>query len=41
MERQTQSNIVYGMVAVLGILLLQSWWQQGQQVEVIPYSEFL
>ena len=40
MEKKTQINIVYGVIAVFAILLLQSFWQQSQQVEVIPYSEF-
>ncbi len=40
MERKTRINIIYGFIAVFSILLLQSWWQQSRQVEVIPYSEF-
>ena len=40
MERKTQINIIYGIIAVFSILMLQSWWQQSQRVEVIPYSEF-
>ena len=40
MERKTQINIVYAVAAVIGVLLLQSLWQQNQQVEVVPYSEF-
>ena len=40
MERKTQIHAWYAVLAVFGILLLQNWWQQAQQVEVVPYSDF-
>jgi cell division protease FtsH len=35
-----QYNLWYALAAVFGILLLQTLWQQYQQVEPIPYSQF-
>jgi cell division protease FtsH len=40
MERKTQINMWYVALAFLGVLLLQMWWQQSKEVQVIPYSEF-
>ncbi len=40
MERKTQIHVWYVILAIFGVLLLQSLWQQSQQVEVIPYSDF-
>ena len=40
MERKTQIHIIYAVIAVFAIVMLQSWFQQAQRVEVIPYSEF-
>ena len=40
MEKRTQFSIWYLIVALAGILLLQSLWQQMSQVEPIAYSEF-
>ncbi len=40
MDKKVQYNIWYALAAVLGILLLQTLWQQYQQVEPIPYSQF-
>ncbi len=40
MDKKTQLHIWYFILAMLGILVLQSLWGQGQQVEVIPYSRF-
>ena len=40
MERKTQLNIWYLVMAVLGVILLQDLWQQAQHVQPIPYSEF-
>src|SRR5512134_2183131 len=40
MERQTQFNIWYFIIAVLAILWLHDLWVQARQVEPIPYSEF-
>jgi cell division protease FtsH len=39
MNKKTQLNMLYVGIAVLVILLLQTWLAQPQ-VEVIPYSEF-
>jgi cell division protease FtsH len=40
MNRKTQINIWYAVVALLAILVIQQWWFQRQQVETISYSEF-
>jgi len=40
MERPTQLNVAYLVFALVAILLLQQWWTQAQQTEVVPYSEF-
>jgi ATP-dependent Zn protease len=40
MNRKTQINLWYAMVAVLVILFVQQWWMQRQQVETTSYSEF-
>ena len=40
MERPTQFNVAYLVFALVAILLLQQWWTQAQQTEVVPYSEF-
>jgi len=39
MENKTQFNVWYFTIAVVAIVLLNSWWQQSQSVEVVPYSE--
>ncbi|WP_419904463.1 ATP-dependent zinc metalloprotease FtsH [Kiloniella sp.] len=39
-ERKTKINLWYFVIAFICITLLQSWWQQSRQVEIIPYSEF-
>ncbi len=41
MEKGTQWNIWYVVLAIIGVLVLQSYVQQWQQVEPLPYSEFL
>ncbi len=41
MEKRTQWNLWYVVLAILGILVLQSYVQQWQQVQPLPYSEFL
>ncbi|HEY2863883.1 MAG TPA: ATP-dependent zinc metalloprotease FtsH [Casimicrobiaceae bacterium] len=33
-------NLVYTIVAILAILLFQSWWITRETVETIPFSEF-
>ena len=40
MEKRTQINTWYVLIAILGVLLLQSLWIQWRDVQVIPYSEF-
>ncbi|MFQ5786083.1 MAG: ATP-dependent zinc metalloprotease FtsH, partial [Alphaproteobacteria bacterium] len=35
-----QINVWYFVFTVFAILLLQLWWQESRQVEVIPYSDF-
>jgi cell division protease FtsH len=41
MERNTQWNIWFIALAILGVLLLHNFVVQWQQVEPMPYSEFL
>ncbi len=41
MEKGTQWNLWYVILAILGVLVLQSYVQQWQQVQPLPYSEFL
>jgi cell division protease FtsH len=40
MGKTTLINISYAIVAVIALLLIQSWWIERRQVETIPYSEF-
>ncbi|MBL4721755.1 MAG: ATP-dependent zinc metalloprotease FtsH [Alphaproteobacteria bacterium] len=40
MEKKTQINVWYFLVAIWAIVLLQNWWSDNQAVETIPYSEF-
>src|SRR5512134_2179582 len=40
MEKRTRFNLLYLVFALLGAMLLQSWWQTSQTVEIVPYSEF-
>ena len=40
MEKKTQWNVWYAIVAVFAVMSLQQWWAESRQVEVIPYSEF-
>ncbi|MCS7078546.1 MAG: ATP-dependent zinc metalloprotease FtsH [Chloracidobacterium sp.] len=39
MEKRTQWNLSYWILAILLFLLLQTWWQT-RSVESVPYSEF-
>lgn len=41
MDKSTQWNLWYVVLAILGVLVLHSYVQQWQQVEPLPYSEFL
>ena len=40
MDKKTQINFWYVMLAVFGILMFQDWWTASRQVEVMPYSRF-
>ncbi|HJW25817.1 MAG TPA: ATP-dependent zinc metalloprotease FtsH [Rhodocyclaceae bacterium] len=40
MERQTQLNIWYFLLALMAVVWLRGLWVESQEVEVIPYSEF-
>ena len=40
MEKKTQINTWYLVLAVLAVLMLQDVWVQWREVEVIPYSDF-
>jgi len=40
MERKTQINTWYIVLAVFGVILLRDLWVQSQQYESIPYSRF-
>ena len=40
MEKQTQFNLWYLMIAILGVLWLRDAWMTMTQVEPISYSEF-
>ena len=40
MDKKVQFNFWYVVLALFGVLFLQNFWQQAQQTEVIPYSEF-
>lgn len=40
MEKKTQFNIWYAIIAVFAVLWFQQWWTETRQIEVIPYSQF-
>ena len=40
MERKTQFNLWYAVLALLAVLFLQFLWRQPEPVERIPYSQF-
>ena len=40
MDKKTHFNAWYVVIAVLGMLLLQAIFQQAQQTEPLPYSQF-
>ena len=40
MEKKTQINLWYTLIALLGVLWLQDLWTQAQRIEPIPYSRF-
>ena len=41
MQRQMKINLWYVIIAFFGVLLLRDAWIAMQQVEPIPYSEFM
>jgi len=40
MEPKTHFNFWYFVIAMMAIMVIQQWWQESQQVETVPYSEF-
>jgi cell division protease FtsH len=40
MERKTQFNFWYVVLALLAVMFLQNWLLETRQVETVPYSEF-
>lgn len=40
MDKKTQFNIWYLVLALFGIIMLHDFWSAYQQVEVLPYSRF-
>ncbi len=40
MEKKTQFNVWYAIIAMVVILMIQNWWAASRQVELIPYSQF-
>ncbi|MEO8991421.1 MAG: ATP-dependent zinc metalloprotease FtsH [Nitrosospira sp.] len=40
MDKKTQINFWYVIIAILGILVIQNWYTQYTKVEPIPYSRF-
>jgi cell division protease FtsH len=41
MEKKTQLNLGYLLVALFAVVLIQRWWIESQRVETLPYSQFL
>ena len=41
LDKKAQFHIGYLFIAILGILLVRDLWIQSQQVESIPYNEFM
>jgi cell division protease FtsH len=37
---QNQWNVAYLVLAMLSVLLLQYWWSEARQTEIVPYSQF-
>ncbi len=40
MDKSTRINLAYLLIALVGVLMLQSLWMQSREVLEIPYSEF-
>jgi cell division protease FtsH len=41
MNKQTQFNVWYAVIAFVAVLLFQGWWTSLRTIEPIAYSEFL
>lgn len=40
MEKKTQINLWYVVLALFGVVMLRDLWVQGQAIAPIPYSQF-
>ncbi len=40
MEKKTEWNVGYWIVAIPLFMMLQNWWSAAREVEPLPYSEF-
>lgn len=40
MEKKTQLNLWYFIIALFGVMLVQNWWAESRQIDAIPYSDF-
>jgi cell division protease FtsH len=41
MEQKTQINVIYIIIAIIGVLMLQNAWVQYRAIEPLAYSDFL
>jgi len=41
LDKKTQFNLWYVFLAIWGVIIAQWFWNQSQQVQTIPYSQFL
>ncbi len=41
LEKKTQFNLWYFVIALFLVMALQNWWAATRQVEPVPYSEFV
>ena len=41
MDRKTQLNLWYVLLALVASVAIQRWWTESQRVEPLPYSQFL
>jgi cell division protease FtsH len=39
-DRKTQLNLWYALIALFAVLAIQRWWTESQRVETLPYSQF-
>ena len=40
-KQQVQFHLGYVVAAVIAVLLIQQFWVQATQVDILPYSEFI